>query len=73
MKFQVSFDVSNDAFDESPRGGSNPCPYEISQILDDVSYYLRHGHLTDTLEGLREGLAIKDRNGNRIGRWSLID
>ena len=72
MKFQVSFDVSNDAFDDSEFGGLNPSPNEIARILLHIGNWIAEGSFDDP-EDMRMGRAIKDRNGNTVGRWSLVD
>jgi hypothetical protein len=58
--FKLEIATDNAAFGESPVAAQS----ELGRMLGDLAIRLRYG--TAGLEGM-----LKDRNGNRVGTWSL--
>lgn len=69
MKFKLNIDCDNAAFDDESGFGLS----EISRILGVVSDYLANLDLS-CCTGESSGMDdyIKDINGNRVGRWSIV-
>lgn len=60
MKFTLSFDMDNAAF-EAPAA-------EVARILDTVADKVLNQGVDDGVGGL-----IYDVNGNRVGVWEVLD
>ncbi len=63
MQFTLSIDLENDAFQEAPG-------FEIARIMNRLgSRLVDHPDLTST--GATHQGSVHDKNGNRVGLWSV--
>lgn len=60
MKFLIELDLENDAFKPHPEE-------EINQILDSIMVILEYR----SIEYLKDGMGLNDRNGNRCGKVEI--
>jgi hypothetical protein len=66
MIFRILIDVENAAFSGDPRD-------EIARILDDLTCRLQAEPGFAIGEELRNGIPLRDINGNTVGRAQLLN